>query len=65
MRTFKTGGVSTCFHCAKQLVRVKGGFIFAEILDPDGHAIRVHKQCQESAAGDGYTLPPKQEVAHG
>lgn len=54
-RGFKTGGVSTCFHCQRQLVRVKGGFKFSLIKDPDGHEIRVHKHCQKEAAGLGYT----------
>ncbi|MNY30971.1 hypothetical protein D3C86_1651090 [compost metagenome] len=66
-RTFATGGVSQCFECGNQLVRVHGGFIFAEIADPDGHRIRVHKQCQEAAAGHGYTvvpLDPPISVAH-
>lgn len=61
MRKFKDGGISICFHCHKQLVRIKGGFIFAEILDPDGHRIRVHKDCQEPALGDGYRAAPKVE----
>lgn len=55
MRTFKTGGVSTCFHCGAQLVCINGGFIFALIRDPDGNLIRVHKGCQKHAVGDGYT----------
>lgn len=54
-RVFKTGGVSTCFHCFRQLVRIKGGFIFALIKDPDGHLLRVHKGCVPGAIGDGYT----------
>ena len=56
MRRFKDGGISVCFHCQKQLVRIKGGFIFAEILDPDGNRLRVHKDCQEQAAGYGYKV---------
>ena len=55
MRTFKTGGVSICFHCQSQLVRIKGGFIFSLIKDRDGNEIRVHKQCVVPAVGDGYT----------
>lgn len=55
MKTFKTGGVSQCFHCQRQLVRIKGGFTFSLIRDRDGHEIRVHKQCQAKAVGDGYT----------
>ena len=54
MRKFKTGGISICFHCHRQLVRVKGGFIFALITDPDGHELRVHKECQPKAVGEGY-----------
>lgn len=57
MRRFKDGGISICFHCQKQLVRIKGGFIFALIRDPDGHDIRVHKDCQKQAVGHGYTIP--------
>lgn len=55
MRKFKDGGVSQCFHCGSQLVRIKGGFIYALIRDVDGHEIRVHKGCQDQAVGDGYT----------
>jgi hypothetical protein len=58
MRKFKDGGISVCFHCHSQLVRVKGGFIFAEVIDPDGHRLRVHKDCQKHAIGHGYKLPP-------
>jgi hypothetical protein len=66
VRTFKTGGISVCFHCQRQLVRIKGGFIFAEIVDPDGHRLRVHKECQERAVGYGYRLPtpePERQAA--
>jgi len=55
MRAFKTGGISTCFHCQRQLVRIKGGFIYSEIVDPMGNPIRVHKQCVAEAVGHGYT----------
>jgi hypothetical protein len=55
-RIFKAGGVSQCFHCGRQLTRIKGGFIYALIQDRDGHQIRTHKQCQEDAATDGYTM---------
>jgi hypothetical protein len=58
VRKFKTGGISVCFHCQLQLVRKKGGFIFAEILDPDGHRLRVHKDCQADAVGHGYRIAP-------
>jgi hypothetical protein len=61
MRKFKDGGISVCFHCHRQLVRIKGGFIFAEITDPDGHRLRVHKECQERAVGDGYKAAPALE----
>lgn len=54
MRAFKDGGVSTCFHCHRQLVRIKGGFIWSLIFDPDGNKLRVHKQCVKHAIGDGY-----------
>lgn len=50
-----SGAPSFCWHCNKQLVRVRGGFIFSLIRDPDGHELRVHKQCQDDAAGHGYT----------
>ena len=62
-RRFKTGGVSQCFHCCNQLVRVKGGFLFAEIVDPDGNRLRVHKQCQREAIGHGYKAAPAHEEA--
>ncbi len=62
MKKFKTGGISICFHCHKQLVRVKGGFIFALIADPMGNQIRVHKDCAREAVGHGYTTV-KSEVA--
>lgn len=55
MSVFKTGGVSTCFHCGRQLVRIKGGFISALIADPMGNKIKVHKQCVDQALGHGYT----------
>jgi len=58
-RTFKDGGVSQCFECRKQLVRIKGGFIYAEIVDPDGHRVRVHKECVQNAIGHGYKAAPK------
>lgn len=54
-KKFKNGGVSQCWHCCRQLQRKKGGFIFSLIRDPDGHELRVHKGCQDSAAGHGYT----------
>lgn len=54
MRTFKTGGVSQCFHCQRQLIRVKGGFLFALVKDPLGNNLRVHKQCVKHVVGDGY-----------
>lgn len=55
-RKFLTGGVSQCFHCGRQLTRIKGGFIFALIKDPLGYPTRVHKGCQKDAATDGYTI---------
>ncbi len=62
MTTKPPRSISRCFHCGKQLVRIKGGFIFALIRDPDGHEIRVHKQCQENAIGDGYTAVKEYEL---
>lgn len=59
MRNFKTGGISICWHCHRQLVRIKGGFIFDVILDPDGNQLRVHKDCVKDAVGHGYKLLPK------
>lgn len=53
-RTFKTGGVSQCWHCGKQLFRIKGGFIFAQIKDPIGNIMRVHKDCVQHAIGGSY-----------
>lgn len=60
MRKFKTGGISTCFHCHKQLVRIRGGFIFAIVTDPDNHELRVHKDCVKHAIGDGYRAQPQE-----
>lgn len=47
--------VSHCWQCTKQLMRIKGGFIFALIRDPDGNHVRVHKDCVKHAIGHGYT----------
>lgn len=55
-RAFKDGGVSGCFHCGRQLVRVDGGFIYIEIRDPMGNLVRVHKDCAQHVVGDGYTM---------
>lgn len=52
-RQFKSGGVSQCWHCSRQLVRIKGGFIYAEVQDPLGNVMRVHKDCVKLATGDG------------
>lgn len=57
-RKFKTGGVSICFQCQRQLVRVKGRFLFSLIADPDGNEIRVHKGCVRHAIGEGYKEIP-------
>lgn len=35
-RNFKDGGVPFCWHCSSQLVRIKGGFKFAIVVDRDG-----------------------------
>lgn len=59
MRKFKTGGISICYHCHKQLVRIKGGFKFSLIIDPDGRELRVHMDCQKHALGDGYKAAPE------
>jgi hypothetical protein len=53
-RKFKDGGVSQCFECQKQLVRIKGGFLYSEVVDPIGNVVRVHKQCLPHAVGHGY-----------
>lgn len=60
MRKFKTGGVSICYHCGRQLVRVAGGFKFAILLDPDNRELRVHVTCMPEAVGHGYREAPKQ-----
>ena len=57
-RTFKTGGVSFCWHCGKQLVRIKGGFIFTTLVDRIGNEMRVHKDCAPRAVGDGIKVKP-------
>lgn len=62
MRKFKTGGISICFHCHRQLVRVKGEFLFELISDPDGNELRVHKMCQRHAVGEGYRAAPPQKT---
>jgi hypothetical protein len=59
VRKFKDGGPSFCFHCNRQLVRIKGGFIFEELADPLGNRVRVHKDCLQLAVGDGYRHVPK------
>lgn len=53
MKTFKTGGVSFCWHCNRQLVRIKGGFRYATVVDPLGYEHRVHIDCVKHAVGDG------------
>jgi hypothetical protein len=60
-RKFKDGGVSQCFECGAQLVRIKGGFIFAEVRDPMGYEVRVHKDCLQHAVGHGYSAVPAKE----
>lgn len=52
-RQFKVGGVSQCWHCGRQLMRVKGGFIYATVEDPLGNRMRVHKDCVKLAVGGG------------
>jgi hypothetical protein len=52
-RQFKTGGVSQCWHCSRQLVRIKGGFLYVEVQDPIGNRMRVHKDCAPLAVADG------------
>lgn len=58
MRKFKTGGISICFHCNRQLLRVKGGFKFSTLLDPDNNELRVHTDCLRQATGHGYREKP-------
>lgn len=65
MRRFKTGGISICWHCHRQLVRVKGGFLFAVITDPDGHELRVHKACVKDAIGEGYRAAQRAQAQEG
>jgi hypothetical protein len=52
-RRFKDGGVPFCWHCGRQLVRIKGGFIHATLIDRIGNEMRVHKDCVKAAIGDG------------
>lgn len=52
-KQFKTSGVSQCWHCSRQLVRIKGGFKYSEIEGPLGNRMRVHKDCLQEAVGDG------------
>lgn len=52
-RIFKDGGIPFCWHCSRQLVRIKGGFIFANVIDPAGVLHRVHKDCIAHVIGDG------------
>lgn len=52
-RVFKDGGVPFCWHCGKQLVRIKGGFKFALVVDQDQNEHRVHKDCVKQVVGDG------------
>lgn len=52
-RVFKTGGVPFCWHCSRQLMRKKGGFYFALVVDRDGIEHRVHKDCVADVIGDG------------
>lgn len=52
-RQFKTGGVSQCWHCSRQLVRIKGGFKFSLVQDPLGNQMRVHNDCVKLAVGEG------------
>lgn len=52
---FKQGGVSICWHCQLQLVRVRGGFTFAEVRDPIGNVHRLHQACVPHVVGEGYS----------
>jgi hypothetical protein len=45
--------VSFCWHCNKQLMRVKGGFIYSTLIDQIGNSHRVHKDCVQAAIGGG------------
>ena len=47
-RTFKDGGVPFCWHCSKQLMRKRGGFHFAIVIDRDNRKHRVHHECVDS-----------------
>lgn len=58
-----TDGPSFCWQCHGDLVPDKVGFIFAVVLDPDNHVLRVHKNCQEYAVGFGYRLPENDHAA--
>lgn len=57
-RNFKDGGVPFCWHCSSQLVRVKGGFLFAIVIDQSGIEHRVHKDCVSRVVGDGVKAKP-------
>ena len=52
-RVFKTGGIPFCWHCSRQLMRKKGGFYYALVVDADGIKHRVHKDCVSDAVGHG------------
>jgi hypothetical protein len=52
-RIFKDGGIPFCWQCGRQLVRIKGGFIYANVIDQDGVIHRVHKDCVQFVIGDG------------
>jgi hypothetical protein len=52
--TMSSKGPSFCWHCKRDLVRVKGGFAFSLVRDPNGYDHRVHKQCLPDAVGHGY-----------
>jgi hypothetical protein len=54
-KAYKDGGVSICWHCRNQLVRVRSGFLFAQVRDPIGNVNRVHLDCLRFVVGDGYT----------
>lgn len=48
-------GPSHCWHCGRQLVRIKGGFKFRVLVDQIGNEARVHIDCVREGAVDGVT----------
>lgn len=45
--------ISHCWHCNRQLMRKKGGFHFAVLINQLNQEVRVHKDCVSQAVGGG------------